>query len=201
MIRKKSLDCKLKNTDFHVLPSFERFMKQFVPQKEQCPFCGAVSQCEIYSSYGRFVMEYSDGVANAVSLTITRVKCKSCGHTHAILPDFIIPYLSISLPMALAIMKDYFSHEVSIEGLCRKYQIAVRTLYRLKRQFLLHKEEWQGILASLETLPCAFLESVANLASYSFSAWEFLLKTTFSFLQSHANPANCRHPILPASPP
>ena len=200
MIRKSSLNFKLKNISLCIELHFKRFMAGFLPSREKCPFCGASGSCVYYGTYDRNVVTFCNGAIDVIRLTITRVKC-SCRRTHAILPDFIIPYLSFSLPTVLLILWDYFSHSLTVEALCEKYQIVPRTLYRLKSQFLLHKREWLGVVGDMEQTPHSFLEGIMGPAPYSPFAWGFLLLTAFSFIQSHANPANCRHPILPPAPP
>jgi len=96
--------------------------------------------------------------------------------------------------MILRILADYFSRRLTVASICDKYGICVPVLYRLKRQFLLHKREWLGILKDMETDGAAFLGQLEESENYSAEASGFLRQTTYSFLQSHKNPANCARP-------
>ena len=53
-----------------------------------CPNCGT---CDIerHGYYKRYVIISG----NKYYIRVLRVRCKRCGHTHAVLPNFIIPYL------------------------------------------------------------------------------------------------------------
>ncbi|HBK52428.1 DUF6431 domain-containing protein, partial [Syntrophomonas wolfei] len=72
-----------------------------------------------------------------VMVIIIRYKCDSCGHTHALLPEFLIPYRSYSLLFILAVLKDYC---LTIEKISEKYGIAASTIYTWKALFLKNKK-------------------------------------------------------------
>ena len=127
-----------------------------------------------------------------IRLKIPRVQC-SCGKSHALLPDFIVPYLSYSLPMILLVLSDYFKRRLTIRGICEKYLVSPPLIYRFKKLFLLHKKQWLGILRDMELSAPSFMDGLLA-ASYSFFHDAFLRLTAYSFLQSHKNPANCERP-------
>lgn len=196
MIRLNSLDCKMKNIMSSILSLFKRSLRKHPLCRVMCPFCGAVGQCRPHGSYHRNLLHFLDGGTEVLRLRIPRVLC-SCGHSHALLPDFIVPYLSYSLPMILRILADYFPRRLTVASICGKYGICVTVLYRLKRQFLLHKREWLGILRDMEMDGAAFLGLLYGSENYSADGFGFLRQTTYSFLQSHKNPANCARPHFP----
>jgi len=165
--------------------------------QQMLPFCGATGQCRMHGSYERSLLHFLDGHTQIFRINVTRVLCSSCVHSHALLPDFIVPYLSYSLPMILWILADYFSGRMTISKICGKYEISVPVIYRLKKLFLIHKKEWLGALDDLETAASDFLRSLVDSPNYSGDAFSFLKKTTYSFLQSHKNPANCMRPYFP----
>ena len=87
---------------------------------------------------------------------------------------------------------------LTVRGICEKYLITPPVIYRFKKQFLLHKKDWLGIMRDLSLPACTFLEEVMT-DFYSRFHNAFLHLTTYSFLQSHRNPANCeRPPFTPA---
>lgn len=127
-----------------------------------------------------------------VRLRIPRVQC-TCGKSHALLPDFIVPYLSYSLPMILRILSDFFTRRLTIRGICEKYLVSPPLIYRFKKRFLIHKKQWLGILRDMELSTISFMKELLT-SSYDRFHDAFLRLTTYSFLQSHKNPANCSRP-------
>ena len=56
-----------------------------------CSICGS-SKLIKWGSYTRNVCYIDNNILKNKCIIIRRVKCKGCGHTHALLPSFIIPY-------------------------------------------------------------------------------------------------------------
>ena len=192
MIRLNALDCKLKNTILSVRSLFRQSLKQSPLFLLVCPYCGAKGACKKRGSYERSLVTFPDGKPQVVRLRIPRVQC-TCGKSHALLPDFIVPYLSYSLPMILRILSDYFTRRLTIRGICEKYLVSPPLIYRFKKRFLLHKKHWLGVLRDMELSSLSFMDAL--LASpYTPFHDAFLRLTTYSFLQSHKNPANCERP-------
>ena len=192
MIRLNALDCKLKNTILSVRSLFRQSLKQSPLFLLVCPYCGAKGTCKKRGSYERSLVTFPDGKPQVVRLRIPRVQC-TCGKSHALLPDFIVPYLSYSLPTILHILSDYFTRRLTIRGICEKYLVSPPLIYRFKKRFLLHKKHWLGVLHDMELSSPSFMDAL--LASpYTPFHDAFLRLTTYSFLQSHKNPANCERP-------
>ena len=194
MIRLNALDCKLKNTILSVRDLFRQSLEQSPLFLLVCPYCGAKGTCRKRGSYERSLVTFPDGKPEVLRLKIPRVQC-SCGKSHALLPDFIVPYLAYSLPMILRILSDYFTRRLTIRGICEKYLVSPPLIYRLKKQFLLHKKQWLGIVSDMDLSAPAFTEELLT-SSYSRFHDAFLRLTAYSFLQSHKNPANCERPHL-----
>lgn len=192
MIRLNALDCKLKNTLLHIRRLYRQALEQAPVFLIVCPYCGAKGACRKRGSYERNLVIFHDGKPEVLRLKVPRVQC-SCGRSHALLPDLIVPYLSYSLPMILQVLYDYFYTHLTVQGTCDKYLITPPVLYRLKKQFLLHKKEWLGIVRDMSLPACTFLEALLT-KPYSQFGGAYLRLTTYSFLQSHTNPANCARP-------
>lgn len=192
MIRLNALDCKLKNSILSIRILFQQSLEQSPLFLLVCPYCGAKGTCRRRGSYERSLVTFSNGTAEVIRLKIPRVQCP-CGRSHALLPDLIVPYLSYSLPMIFRILSDYFHRRLTIRGICEKYLINVPLIYRLKKWFLLHKKQWLGVLRDRELCAPDFVEQLLS-ESYSRFLDAFLRLTTYSFLQSHKNPANCERP-------
>lgn len=69
-------------------------------------------------------MEYEGGKVVYFRARIERVRCGSCGHTHAILP-----YSTYSLLFILRVLAEYFLGLGSVERLCRRYAVSASMLY------------------------------------------------------------------------
>ena len=192
MIRLNALDCKLKNTILSIRILFRQSLKQSPLFLLVCPFCGAKGTCKKRGSYERSLVTFPDGKPEVLRLKIPRVQCP-CGKSHALLPDFIVPYLSYSLPMILLILSDYLKRRLTIHGICEKYMVSPPLIYRFKKMFLIHKKQWLGVLRDMEISALSFMDELLT-ASYSLFMDAFLRLTTYSFLQSHKNPANCERP-------
>lgn len=192
MIQLNALDCKLKNSILSIRNLFRQSLKHHPLFLLVCPYCGAKGTCRRRGSYERSLVTFSDGTAEVIRLKIPRVQCP-CGRSHALLPDLIVPYLSYSLPMILMILSDYFHRRLTLRGICEKYLVNVPLIYRLKKWFLLHKKQWLGALRDRELCVPDFVEQLQT-ESYSRFRDAFLRLTTYSFLQSHKNPADCGRP-------
>ena len=57
-----------------------------------CPVCGRHGSWQAHGQYEQSVIDYESGRVVYGRIKIRRVRCKSYGHTHAIIPDYIIPY-------------------------------------------------------------------------------------------------------------
>lgn len=109
MIRKNSLLCKLNRIKTSSKSLFDTYMQHFQPHLETCPICGSTGNCHIHDYYGRSIVDLRSGKKSKEELCILRVFCESCGHAHAVLPDFIIPYSSYSLFFILYVLGQYFA--------------------------------------------------------------------------------------------
>ena len=199
MIRKNVLACKLIRIKSSASHLFRSQQEEFRPEQETCPYCGSRGCCARFASYERYILDFLDGRPVCETVQIPRVRCGSCGRTHALLTDSLIPYRSYSLFFILRVIGEYLLHLWTVEKLCTRFGITHSMLYRWIRLFQQHKAEWLGTLADLEQAPLTFLKHLASLPEYCAFSSGFCQRTLLSFLQSHANPANCcyqpgRHP-------
>jgi len=188
MIRKNALFCKLIRIKVSSKYLFDTFMASFRPEQETCPCCGAKGNCRIHAYYGRGITDFIDGKPVRHEITILRLVC-DCGHTHAILPDFIVPYSGYGLFFLLRVLAEHFLGLASVEQLCERFSITRNQFYKWLKLWRSQKEEWLGLLSSMGTSSRAFLLSLVRMGSYSEFASAFVRRFTRSFLQSHRNPA------------
>jgi len=182
MIRKFTLFCKLNsinNSDFRI---FKNAQDSIVIALEVCPVCGAKHLCSFHASYERdmIVIENSSVVCHNIS--ISRVICSSCGRSHALLPDVLIPYGSYSLFFILRVLRLYYLHSYTIVKLCLLYSISISTLYAWVHLFQKQKALWIGFLSNLETSALSFLTLLMDTTSFTV---KFFQSFHFSFLQQY----------------
>ena len=190
MIRKNAQNCKLNIINQVSKALFLLFMDHFKITNECCPSCHAKGMCEFYASYERNIIDIVNGKVIYDRLVIQRVIC-SCGHTHAILPDFIVPYRQYSLPFILKILQIHFSRSMTCEEIHETYGISHTVLLKWKKKYGQHKDIWLGLTRSRQTAYSEFLDELLSKDPFSGFTSGFYEKTLYSFMQSHANPANC----------
>lgn len=163
-------------------------MASFCPEKQACPICGSNGNCQIHAYYGRRIIDFIHGVPVTMEVTVLRLICSSCGHTHAVLPDLVIPYSSYGLFFILRVLAEAFLYISSLERLCERFHITRNQFYKWKQLWNQHKQEWLGLLEDSETSALAFLRDITVRSEFSSFASSFTEKTSYSFLQSHRNP-------------
>lgn len=197
MIRKNLINCNLirmKNSTEYYFDSCKKSLKIY---EEECPHCHRKGDCRIHAYYYRNAVDFIKRRPVVYRLRILRVIC-SCGRTHAILPDPIIPYSSYSLFFILHVLAAYFTHSRTISAICDSFCITPMQLYRWKALYQEHRQQWQGLLKSVEEDLLSSLKELISLDPFSSFASEFFQKTSMSFMQSHKNPAPC--PRSPSPP-
>jgi len=187
MIRLFTVFCKL---NFNILSAKDIFlesMKEYTIEKLPflklpCPFCGAKNpNWKYHDSYPRYLIGFENNVPVSNIIDIIRIICSSCKHTHAILPEIIIPYSSYSLTFVLSVLRDYF-YKVKIKDICEKYQISISLIYAWKLLFLKHKKLWLGILEDMYHNSLEFLSSIPTFTT-SNDLLQFFTQNGYSFLQ------------------
>lgn len=194
MIRKNTINCKLieiKSSKKSAFDIFQKTMDGFREEKEVCPTCGCQGGCTKHASYDRYLIDFEEGKPQYHRITVTRVICQ-CGATHAILPDPIIPYDQYSLFFILVVLAVYSCHILTTEHICDIYGITPPMLYRWKKVYNEHRREWQGLLKSITTDVSRSLLELIRKDPYSGFSVFFIQTTNYTFLQTHANPANCQ---------
>ena len=197
MIRHWVLVCKLFSLKKSSLELYAQYAARPVGQGLACPVCGSKGNCVPHGSYKRVLIDVEHGKVSYGSVEIKRMRCKSCGHTHAILPDYIVPYATYSLLFILRVLAVHTLGSETVEQLCRRYGISPSMLYEWEALFQTHKKLWLGVLEDQETSSAELIHRLLVLPSYSndFSRL-FYQKTTVSFLQRHKNAAFFRHAVF-----
>jgi len=88
--------------------SVKDYLEQFpawagIDPEEPCPSCG---MCGCFIKHGTYQRWASDAETDT-RMGIQRLRCKACGHTHAILPHFLHPYRHYILPLIQTVVQGY----------------------------------------------------------------------------------------------
>lgn len=191
MIRNFELFCNLKFIKKSDSELFTESVSSMKPQEQSCPFCGARHCCFLHAVYERDLIILKHGIPVVLNLTVLRLICSSCHHTHAFLPAYLIPYGSYSLFFILKVLRLYFLHSLTIRQLCERFSIAVSTLYAWIRLFQQQKILWLGILKHASTSPFDFLSLLFDSDSF---LEDFFHLAKVSFLQPFRITARSRLP-------
>lgn len=142
---------------------FNNFMNTFQVENATCPHCGAKYNCTYFSSYSRNLITFENGAKTCHNISITRVLCNSCRHSHAILPDNLIPYGSYALSFILTTLRAYFLCTKTVTDLCDYFQISISTLYGWIHLFNEQKLIWLGVLENATVSTIKFIDDISTL--------------------------------------
>lgn len=182
MIRVFNAFCKSFFHNHSDLSIFHKTIDDFDVSKAICPLCNAKYNCADFSTYTRNMISYEKGFVTCHSLSIPRLICASCNHTHAVLPDILIPFGSYSLTFILKVLRAKFLGGKTVLALCEYFQISVSTLYSWIKLFHNQKQVWLGILVDATYPPLSFIEDLLNL---NLRVSSFFNITQGSFLQPY----------------
>lgn len=92
----------------------------------ECPHCKSDNLIK-WGSYTRNIYYIENSSIEFDVIKIQRVRCKECGHTHALLPNFIVPYRQHALDVII----------LSIENnkIIDKYNFSEDTIEKWRKQF------------------------------------------------------------------
>ena len=151
-----------------------------------CPSCGAPRDryCR-NGSYSRQLICYGSGSPCDHLISVCSFECRSCGHSHALLPSVIVPYSSYSLGFLLSLIHARVTRKFpNIPSLCLHFGISESTYYRIRKRFILDSK-W--LILALETFldgagPTHILKP-ADPVPFHAALSVFFCSTGHSFLQ------------------
>lgn len=180
MIREKAIFIKLNQLHFSDQQLFDHAVSGFKPFECRCPKCGAIGCYQEIGSYERDMVSAHDGSRIDTRLTIRRFQCLSRRHTHALLPDVLIPYGSYSLRFILTVLLNYLKRTDTVADLCHYWNIAISTLYDWIHLFIDQYNSWCRVLDRILWIS---RKAVGTIARFPAFPSEFFLRFGFSFLQ------------------
>jgi hypothetical protein len=150
------------NDDYEI---YRSYTNNALPDSVPCPFssCHAKENFHDDGCYTRILVCYTDSRVERYEITIPRVECNSCGHSHALLAPVIIPYSPFSFHFVISLLYDYITHKYNtIAALCQKYDIAVSTLYRIFHRFISDRKLMLGMMEAAVTEAHELLSILAD---------------------------------------
>jgi hypothetical protein len=187
MIRQETILIKL----FLIKLSDMELLYAMQPSYKVCPNCGAVGCCKPHDTYERWMISIYDGGRKEYRICVQRILCNSCGSTHALLADILIPYSSYSLRFVLHVLRAYFYRRYTVAQLCEKFSIAIATIYKWKSLFFEQANLWLPVLEQIIQLSSQHLDYFENIDKLPSS---FFQRYGFSFLQSRQTTRCSRGP-------
>ena len=191
MIREKAIFIKLNQSHISDLQLFESAVSAFKVAKCSCPSCGAVGRFKKIRPYERDMISVDHGARTDHRLSVRRFLCESCGHTHALLPDVLIPYGSYSLRFILTVLLSYLERACTVTELCEHWRIAVSTLYEWIHLFIDQFNAWCRILDRIIWVCKDAVDAVTSTTAFPLS---FFSRFGFSFLQGTKTSLSGRSP-------
>lgn len=162
---------------------FNESMEVFDLFRLKCPNCKANGKCGQFSEYSRMMVSFEENTVTTHYLTISRVKCASCKHTHSVLPSILIPYSTYSLVFILTVLHTYYQKKLAICQICELYEISHSTLYVWIGLLKRHKTLWMGVLKDLEMTVLDFICELFDLERLEQKLQVFYISNGRSFLQ------------------
>lgn len=83
---------KFKNSD-EKLQYIQSLMPKITDINNKCPYCKSKDTLIKYGHYKRNLSIFDGNSIENYIVSVQRVMCKGCGRSHALLPNFIVPYV------------------------------------------------------------------------------------------------------------
>ena len=194
MIRLFTALCKTLFENLCDVTIFQESTNEYCSLNEACPRCGAIGKITSYGDYTRGLIYIKKGKIIDALMKPLRFKCESCGKTHALLPDVVIPYGRYALSFVLTVLVAYFERETTVVAICERFGIAVSTMYEWKKRMAVHKDLMLGLLISSKVPSLAFLKDLLKSRRLSNTLRKFYNMHNFSLMQNKSGTATRSRP-------
>lgn len=174
----------------------EKILNNYSTLTYICPKCGAKHYFIRHGSYTRnFCFINNDGSMCEEKICILRLKCTSCGSTHAVLPNDIVPYCIYSYSTMLNILIRHYINKESVLSICVDLSISFQLIYSFISRFLEFADSCFLVLKNLGFFEVENVaeELIKNIVKYEVdnnfvkeyffnTNWIFLMKKLHVFL-------------------
>lgn len=164
--------------------SDEKMLKNYEIQVNygdiSCPLCNSKHLVK-NGTYQRNIIFLIENERIETNMKIQRFKCKNCGKTHALLPEFVVPYKQFSLQFIIEVLNSIL--EKSINKTSTLFNVSRQIIYFWKNQF---KKHHQSRLISFTENDINIMFSVIRRNVYLFYL-DYNKKYNIFFMQHMAN--------------
>lgn len=153
----------------------------------ECPSCHAKHAFHRHGTYNRHLLTLNNQSLDENAMDILRIKCSSCGHTHAILPIDVIPFHIYATTCILTICSKFYIEEKSILTISNESNISYQLIYKFLNIFNLFLNHIQHLLRQLEILK--YSEQVScQKVMLTLSLYESTTKFIIAYLKHYRSP-------------
>lgn len=156
-----------------------------------CPCCQAKNKLIKYGRYERNISVLIDNTMENYKVYIPRVFCTSCNHTHALLPNFIVPYKIMTIYSIAQIVQRATAE--SAYKLAKVIDVSIQMIYTYIAIVLVFFNDFK-ILNNSKEYSCIrnfnkkyFLTNCINLSKYNFRLDFFEFYNWYIFMQKFRN--------------
>ena len=161
------------NTIFEKISIYDNF----VNFKFSCPKCNSHS-FSFFGYYNRNFMALINNKPSVFNINIKRVICKTCKATHALIPNFIIPYKIYSKDTIIfCLQKSNDLHLLNIQDI---FNVDRQLILNWKKQFNLYLNFISTFYSIFDTY--TILNNLSNDINFCF---DFFIKFRKIFLLNH----------------
>lgn len=119
--------------------STEKMLKKYENQVNygdiSCPICNSKNLVK-NGTYQRNIIFLIENDRIETNMKIQRFKCKNCGKTHALLPEFVVPYKQFSLLFIIEILNSILVKSLNKTSIT--FNVSRQIIYFWKNQFKKH---------------------------------------------------------------
>ena len=179
---------------------YESVKKKDVIQAE-CNYCHCHGNCIRYGSYSRNYVLCPDELIShhGNQIRIQRIFCKHCGHTHALLPEEIIPYMQFNVVFVFLVLFLYYARPNGdkVSSICKDASITATQLYRWVKRFERQKDIFLGVVKSDRFSGVTAIKWLQSLSDYGRDfCGRYIVLTEKMPMQTHRNPPNTYRPVF-----
>jgi hypothetical protein len=147
--------------------------------------CGFRGDFVFNGTYKRYYITLCDGQILEEFFYVQVIKCRRCGKSHALLPSFLVPYLSYTNTFIIMVLAERYINKLTISDICNKYQINPTLFYQWIKRFNKDKVLASIVLQIQSNKPKMVLDTLLTLAEDQITVFlkNFYSAYTLMFLQ------------------
>lgn len=154
-----------------------------------CPKCGANHSLIRHGTYDRnLILLDASNIIRELKFNVLRVKCKSCGSTHTILPNDIIPYCIYSFSFIITLLSKRYIYKEKITDISENLSVSFQMIYFFISKILKFLDSASIVLRNLGSYCVSNLSSIIKFIStynkFNNFSYQYFFFTRRVFLMS-----------------